>query len=111
KMLMPALAHEIPDALIHRDARRSYQARHASHNAVIARGNHVGACAKNGNELEHVVVIGSEDWNSRQRLLDIAARNRVQPFHSDEYRKNAVTLAKRLKRLRKAGNVVLILFL
>src|SRR5271155_5659322 len=62
KMLVPAFAHEVADALVHRHAGRSHQARHASHDAVIPRGHHVRASSQNRDELKHVVVVRSENW-------------------------------------------------
>src|SRR5271167_147859 len=110
-MLVSALAHKIPYAFIHRDASRSNQARHASHNAMIARGNHVGCGAKNRDELEHVVVVGSENRNAREFFLNIAASDRVQPLHSDKNWENIMALTKRGERFNKTVDVVPVFFL
>ena len=98
-MLMPTLAHQIADTLVHGHARRGHQAGHAGHNTVVARRNHVGTRAQNRNKLEHIVIVRSENRRAWNACGDLAAGNRVEPFHPNQNRKDAMPLDERLRRL------------
>src|SRR4029077_6656384 len=98
----------VADALVHGYAGRGYQAGHGSYDPVVARRNHVGARAQDGDKLEHIVIVRRENrgaWNPR---CNFAAGNRVKPLHRDENREHAMALNKCLRRFRKTGNVMLI---
>src|SRR5260370_270634 len=102
KMLMPTLAHQIPNALVHGHARGRHEAGHAGHDAMVARRNHVGTRTQNGNQLKHVVVVGSKDRRTRNPRIDLAAGSGIKPFHPHQYMEYAMTLNERLSRLRES---------
>src|SRR5260370_13992467 len=107
-MVMATLAPQIANALVHGPARGRHEAGHAGHDAMVARRNHVGTRTQNGNQLKHVVVVGSKDRRTRNPRSDLAAGSGIKPFHRHKYRKYAMTLNERLSRLRESGDVMLV---
>src|SRR5271166_5955809 len=106
-MLVAALTHKIADAFVHGDARGQDSCGHAGDNAVIARGDHVSACAQDRHQLEHVVIVGSKNRRPGNFLFNRAASHGVQPLHGDQDRKYPMLLDKGLRRFGIAVDVVL----
>ena len=105
---MAALAHEVTNPLVHGYARGGYQTRHARHDAVIARRNHIGARAQNGHEFKHIVFVRREDRRAGQACGDVPAGNGIKPFHGHQNRKHAMALAESFRGIRKGGDVMAI---
>src|SRR5207253_3065553 len=104
--LVAALADEVLYALVHGPPRRGYQARHGGHDAVVARGYHVGTRSQDGNQLEHVIVVGVKYRSARELLGDLAAGLGVEPLHGHEDRKYPVPLQESLCRFAEAVDVL-----
>src|SRR2546429_6183407 len=68
--------------------RRGSQARNGVLDAVVARGYHVGTRSQDGNQLEHVIVVGVKYRSARELLGDLAAGLGVEPLHGHEDRKS-----------------------
>src|SRR6266705_3842109 len=105
-MLMAAFAHQVLDALVHGHPCRGYQARHGGHDAVVARRNHVGTCSQDGNQLEHVIVVGAKYRSARELLRDLSAGIGVEPLHGYEDRKYPVPLQESLRRFAEDVDVL-----
>src|ERR1700693_2332908 len=105
-MLVAPVAHEVANALVHGDAGRGHQAGHGRNDAVIPRRHHARARAQNGNQLEHVVVVGGENRNARQKFSHGSASMSVETFHGNKDRENAMTFAESSGRFAKSRNVM-----
>src|SRR4030095_6746200 len=75
--------------------------------AVIARGNHVRALAKDGDELVHVVIVGREDRQTGNLFGDGAASDGVEALHGGEDGEDAMFLREGARRGDKRVEVVL----
>ncbi len=62
---------------------------------MITRGNHVRGLTKNGNELVHVEIVGSENREARNLFCDGAAGDGVEALGGGEHGENFVLLLER----------------
>src|SRR5712692_8544493 len=109
-MLVATLAHEVMNALVHGDACGSNQAWHAGDDAMVARGNHVRTGTQDGDELEHVMFVGSEDRRAGQKLQHGTASMRIEPLHRDKDGEDAMALAEGGRSFAKSRDVAAVFF-
>ncbi len=108
QLFVAALAHQIANALIHRDSRRGHQRRHGSHDAVIARRCHHVAGSQNADQFIHVVLVGSQNRHSAEFLGDAIGRTRIQPLRRRQNHEHIPLLAECVDRVRNRGPVMFV---
>ena len=93
QMLVAALAHQIANAFVHRDARRRHARRHRSDDRVKARRKHPVARAQNAHHLVHVELVGAKTRRAAQFCGHPLASVAVQHLHRDQHGKHGARLA------------------
>ncbi len=92
-MFVAALAHQIANAFVHRDARGRHAGGHGSNNRVEARGEHAIAGAQNAHNLVHVKLVRREHGRAPDFVGHTLTSIAIEHFHRDHHGKHGARFA------------------